>query len=124
MDRTFALMGATLALLAVAGGAFGAHALSARLSPSDLDIFEVAVRYQMYHALALIILAVGIGRYEAPALLFAAGWTMVAGVIIFSGSLYILVLTGIRGFGAVTPVGGVLLLAAWGLVIGHLWRGA
>lgn len=106
------------ALLGAAGvglGAFGAHALEARLSATDLATFETAVRYQMYHAAALVGLAAWIDRAPAPRLLWAAN-AWLAGVTIFSGSLYLLVLTDTRWLGAVTPLGGVALIAGWLLV--------
>ena len=112
MDRTFALIGAGLAFLGVAAGAFGAHALRARLTPEDLAIFETAARYQMYHALALIGVAWAAARWPGGAA-SAAGWLLVVGTIVFSGSLYLLVLTGPRWLGAVTPLGGLALLAGW-----------
>ena len=112
MSRTFLLLGALSAGLAVALGAFGAHGLRARLSPADLATFETGARYQMYHALAL--LAVAWVAAQAPgALPRAAGWLFVAGIVVFSGSLYVLVLTGQRWLGAVTPIGGVAFLAGW-----------
>jgi uncharacterized membrane protein YgdD (TMEM256/DUF423 family) len=112
LDRTFALFGAVLAFLGVAAGAFGAHALRARLAPGDLEIFETAARYQMYHALALIAVAWVASRWPGAAA-SASGWLFVAGTLVFSGSLYLLVLTGARWMGAVTPLGGVALLAGW-----------
>ena len=109
MDRLFALAGAKLALLAVALGAFGAHALRTRLSPEDLAIFETGVRYQMYHALALFAVAWAASRWPGTAV-NAAGWMFIVGVLIFSGSLYALALTDTRWLGAITPVGGVALI--------------
>lgn len=109
---------AVAALLGAAGvalGAFGAHALETRLAAADLATFETAVRYQMYHAVALLGLAAWIDRTPAPRLLWAA-YSWVAGVTIFSGSLYLLVLTDTRWLGAVTPLGGVALIAGWLLV--------
>ena len=118
MDRTFLIAGSLLALLSVGLGAFGAHALASRLSPSDLDTFEVAVRYQMYHALALIVLVLALERW--PGVLGAwAGWMFIAGTLVFSGSLYVLVLTGMRWLGAVTPLGGLALLGGWLLSVIH-----
>ena len=122
LERTFALWGAVLAGLAVAFGAFGAHALRARLSPADLEIFETGVRYQMYHALALLGVAWALGRVPGT-LVSSAGWLLVAGVLVFSGSLYVLVLTDTRWLGAVTPIGGVALLAGWLLLALGLYRG-
>ena len=123
LARALAACGATLALLAVALGAFGAHALRARLEPPDLEIFETAVRYQMYHALALLGVAWLATRLTDP-LTGWAGWLMVAGTVVFSGSLYLLVLTGPRWLGAITPIGGVMLIAGWLLVVVALLRGA
>lgn len=107
-SQTMLRVGAVLAGLAVAAGAFGAHFLAKGLSPADLEIFETGVRYQMYHALALILCAV-----------LGQGMTLAAhaflwGTIIFSGSLYLLVSTGASWLGAVTPIGGTLLLFGWG----------
>ena len=105
-------LGALFGALGVGLGAFGAHALKARLSPEDLAIFEVGVRYQMYHGLALIGLGFVASKIDAG-LLRTAGWLFVVGIIIFSGSLYTLVLSGIRVLGAVTPIGGVAMIIAW-----------
>ena len=112
MQRTFAVIGATSAFVGVAAGAFGAHALRARLSPDLLAVFETGARYQMYHALALVLVAVAATRWPGP-LSQAAGWLFVAGTILFSGSLYALALTGVRGLGAITPLGGLCFLAGW-----------
>ena len=112
MERTFAWIGAAMGFLAVAAGAFGAHALRARLTPGDLEIFETAARYQMYHALALLAAAWAVGRWPGGAAQLA-GWLFLGGTVVFSGSLYLLVLTGQRWLGAVTPIGGLGLLAGW-----------
>jgi uncharacterized membrane protein YgdD (TMEM256/DUF423 family) len=110
--RTFWILGCLFALAAVGAGAFGAHGLRGRVSAEHLAVFETAVRYQLYHALALLALALAAAR--APARGWAAaGWLFAAGVLVFSGSLYLLVLTGVRWWGAVTPVGGVAFLAGW-----------
>ena len=111
-DRAFAAIGAVSGFLAVAAGAFGAHALRARLAPDLLAVFETGARYQMYHALALLAVALFVGRWPAPQAVWA-GWLFVVGTVIFSGSLYALALTGARWWGAVTPVGGVAFLAGW-----------
>ena len=116
MDRTFFTMGALLAGLAVGAGAFGAHALRDRLTPDMLAIFETAVRYQMYHALALLAVAWATTRWpDSSAVL--AGWCFVAGIVVFSGSLYVLALTGVRWLGAITPLGGLAFLAGWALLV-------
>ena len=122
MDRLFALAGATLALVGVALGAFGAHALRERLSPEDLAIFETGVRYQMYHALALFAVAWAASRWPGTAV-NVAGWMFVVGVFVFSGSLYALVFTGTRWLGAITPLGGVALLLGWGLLAWGIFQG-
>lgn len=106
------IAGAWFGGVAVAAGAFGAHALKHRLTPDLLVIFETAVRYQMYHALALLALGVMGGRTSSP-WLDAAGWCFVIGTAVFSGSLYVLALTGVKAWGAVTPVGGLLLILGW-----------
>src|SRR5687767_6691824 len=112
MDRLFFSIGALSALVSVAAGAFGAHALRGRLTPEYLAVFETAARYQMYHALGLVAVAWAITRWPGPLPVWA-GWLFVAGTVLFSGSLYILALTGIRWWGAVTPLGGVAFLAGW-----------
>jgi uncharacterized membrane protein YgdD (TMEM256/DUF423 family) len=122
MERFFALAGSAFGFLAVALGAFGAHRLQDRLSPVDLDTFEIAVRYQMYHGLALLLVAILVGRSGDSGPLVWAGWSFIAGILVFSGSLYLLVLTGVRGLGAVTPFGGVALLAGWVFLAAHFLR--
>jgi uncharacterized membrane protein YgdD (TMEM256/DUF423 family) len=112
MDRLFFSLGAASAFLSVAAGAFGAHALRARLSPELLAAFETGARYQMYHALALIAAAWASAQWPGP-LPRAAGWLFVAGTVLFSGSLYALALSGLRWLGAITPAGGLALLAGW-----------
>lgn len=112
MDRTFMFVGALMGFVGVGLGAFGAHALKARLSPDMLAVFETGVRYQMYHALALFATAVVMSRAEGRAAV-VAGWSFTAGIFLFSGSLYALALTGVTMLGAVTPLGGVAFLAGW-----------
>jgi uncharacterized membrane protein YgdD (TMEM256/DUF423 family) len=122
MDRTFFALGAVLAGLAVAAGAFGAHGLRGRLDADLLAVFETAARYQMYHALALLGVAWATTRWpDGGAGL--AGWLFVAGIAIFSGSLYALALSGTRWLGAITPIGGVCFLAGWGVLAWTAWRG-
>ena len=115
--KTFLVAGAAAALLAVALGAFGAHALKTRLSPEMLTVWRTGVEYHAFHALGL--LAVGIVSIHLPssALLRWSGWLMLAGIVLFSGSLYILALSGERWAGAVTPIGGLAFLAAWALFV-------
>ena len=112
MVRLFFGLGAASAAVAVAAGAFGAHALRARLTPASLAVFETAARYQMYHALALLAVAWALSRWPGQLPVWA-GWLFVGGTILFSGSLYLLALTGARWWGAVTPLGGVAFLAGW-----------
>lgn len=112
--RPFAAAGALFGFLGVALGAFGAHALRDQIPADRLAVFQTGVQYQAMHALALLIL--GLAARESRAMR-VAGWLFVAGVVVFSGSLYALALTGTRGFGAVTPFGGVALLAGWVAVL-------
>ena len=118
MERRIFAAGSVLAGLGVFFGAFGAHALKASLSPEMLSTFETGVRYQMYHALGLLALAWAVSTWPERRLVPAA-WLLLAGTVVFSGSLYLLVLTGARWFGAITPFGGVALIAGWALVA---WR--
>jgi len=113
-------IGALLALAGVAAGAFGAHALRDRLEPSLLQVFETAVRYQLVHALALLF--AGAHARSAPRAGAAlAGWLFVAGTLLFSGSLYALVFTGVRAWGAVTPFGGLCFMAGWLALVIAFW---
>lgn len=118
MERKIFAVGSILTGLGVAFGAFGAHALKASVSGELLTIFETGVRYQMYHGLGLLALAWAVGRWPDRNLAPAA-WLLLAGTLVFSCSLYLLVLTGQRWLGAVTPFGGGALIAGWGLVA---WR--
>jgi uncharacterized membrane protein YgdD (TMEM256/DUF423 family) len=113
VDRTFLLLGAILGFLGVALGAFGAHGLRSRLAPDMLAVFETGVRYQMYHVFALLIVAAAIGQAGSARLLVVAGWCFIAGILIFSGSLYALALTSTGVLGAITPIGGLAFLAGW-----------
>lgn len=112
MNRTFLFIGSLAGFLAVAAGAFGAHKLKEMISPDMLAVFETGARYQMYHALAL--LAVAATAPHLPGRLVpASGWLFTAGMVIFSGTLYALAMTGVRWLGAITPIGGVCFLAGW-----------
>src|SRR5712672_2768474 len=113
MANTFLLIGSLVGFLGVAAGAFGAHGLRSRLSPDMLAVFETAVRYQMYHAFAVLIVAAGVGHIGTARLLVMAGWFFLAGVLLFSGSLYALALTGVGTLGIVTPIGGLLFIIGW-----------
>ncbi len=113
VERSVFAAGALSALLAVAAGAFGAHALRGRLSPESIAIFETAARYQMYHALGLLAVAWAIMQWPGGRSAVRAGWAFAAGTVIFCGSLYALALTGLSWLGAVTPIGGVAFMAGW-----------
>ncbi len=122
VERTFLVLGALAGMLAVASGAFGAHALRGQLSPDRLDVYETAVRYHFYHALALLAAGYAAARWPGAAAA-AAGWLFLAGLLLFSGSLYALSLTGARWLGAITPFGGVAFLAGWLALAWSVWRG-
>lgn len=112
MDRQFFVLGALLALVGVAAGAFGAHALKPRLAVDMLAVFETGVRYQLVHSLALLATAWATHRWPGR-ITRAAGWFFVVGIVLFSGSLYLLALTGTRGIGIVTPLGGAAFILGW-----------
>jgi uncharacterized membrane protein YgdD (TMEM256/DUF423 family) len=120
MDRVFFGLGALSAGLAVALGAFAAHGLRARLSAEALATFETGARYHMYHALALLAVAWAVSRWPG-AWTLAAGWLFVAGTVLFSGSLYLLAVTGVRTLGAVTPFGGLAFLLGWVALAWAAW---
>ena len=121
MDRFFFLSGAVAAFIAVALGAFGAHSLRTKLSPEMLAIFEVGVRYQMYHAFGLIAVAWAMARWP-DANLNGAGWAFIVGIVIFSGSLYLLSATDARWLGAITPIGGLAFLLGWAILVWSIGR--
>ncbi len=112
MERTFFLLAALFGFIGVALGAFGAHGLRTRLPPEMIAVFETGVRYQMYHALALLVTSVIAARLSGS-LIVAAGWLFAAGIVLFSGSLYLLAVTGAGRLGAVTPFGGAAFLLGW-----------
>ena len=120
--RVFLFLGSLGAALAVALGAFGAHALKVRLSADMLTIYQTGVQYHLWHALGLVLVGVVALQFPGTALLRWSGWLMVTGVVLFSGSLYALSLTGIRGLGAITPLGGIAFVAAWLLFAIAAWR--
>ena len=122
MDRLFFVIGSLFGFIGVALGAFGAHALKSRLDPELLATFEVGVRYQMYHAFALLAVAWAQTRWPGAAVT-ASGWLFVAGTLVFSGSLYALSLSGLRWLGAITPIGGLALLAGWLCLAWAAWKG-
>jgi uncharacterized membrane protein YgdD (TMEM256/DUF423 family) len=113
MDRIFFVVAGISGGLAVVLGAFGAHGLKAQLSAELLATFETGVNYQMYHALALLAVALAFSRLNDSSVLALAGWMFIAGTLLFSGSLYLLALTGVRWLGAITPFGGIAFIAGW-----------
>ena len=122
MTQLFLLIAAILGGLSVGCGAFATHALREKLSERSLEIFETGARYQMYHALALLLVAVLLSRTESPPpALVATGWLFIIGIAIFSGSLYALSLTGVKSLGAITPLGGAAFIAGWGALAFAAW---
>ena len=122
MNRAVTVCGAVGALVAVAAGAFGAHGLRQQLEPTALAVWGTAADYQMYHSLALLALGLARPAALAPRWHRVAARCFVAGIVLFSGSLYLLALTGIRPLGMVTPLGGVLFLLGWAATVVGAWR--
>lgn len=122
MYRIFLILGSLSAALAVGLGAFGAHGLRSRLDPDLLSTFETGVRYQMYHALGLLLVGLLLVRWTESSLLVVAGWLLVAGTVLFSGSLYLLALAGLRWLGAVAPLGGASFIVGWLCLALAVWR--
>jgi uncharacterized membrane protein YgdD (TMEM256/DUF423 family) len=123
MSARLALVLASFFLfVAVAAGAFGAHALKDRIAPELLAVYQTAVQYHFWHALGLLAIGVLLVQKPDSGALAIAAWLLVAGMVLFSGSLYALALTGVRGLGAVTPFGGIALLAAWVAMGWAAWR--
>lgn len=122
MAKLFLTLASLSAMTAVIFGAFGAHALKERLDDYSLGVFETAVQYHFYHSLAL--LAVGILALQLPAhsLLKSSGWLFFLGIIVFSGSLYILSMTGVKWLGAITPLGGLAFIAGWACLAAFSWK--
>ncbi|MDJ1185144.1 DUF423 domain-containing protein [Roseofilum casamattae] len=122
MSQIFLTIGSILAAIAVAAGAFASHALKDQLTERSLEIFETATKYQMYHALGILIVAFALSASQLPASwLLSCGWSFVIGIALFSGSLYALSLTGIKILGAITPFGGVAFLVGWGSLAIAAW---
>ena len=115
--KTFIIIGAVNAFLAVALGAFGAHGLEGRVEPKYLETWKTGVTYQMFHAAGLLVIGLLMGKVPVAFLFTTAGWLMLAGIVLFSGSLYVLSLTKISILGAITPLGGVSFLVAWVLIM-------
>ena len=120
--KTWIIVGSLLAVLAVILGAFGAHWLKARFSPEDLAIFETGVRYHIIHALSIILIGI-LGFHVSTEILKTPFIFFTIGIFLFSGSLYVLVLSGARWFGVITPIGGVGFIAGWLLLAYNLWKG-
>lgn len=114
--KLFLLLGAIHAFLAVALGAFGAHGLEGKISDKYLKTWNTAVQYQMFHAIGLFVVALLADKFPQTNLITSAGWSMFIGIILFSGSLYVLSITGIKVLGAITPLGGVAFLIGWVLL--------
>jgi uncharacterized membrane protein YgdD (TMEM256/DUF423 family) len=121
MERMFLILGALSAFIGVATGAFGAHVLKSRISAEMLAVFEVGVRYQMYHAFALIATAWMHAKWPS-AIVTTSGWCFLTGTLLFSGSLYLLSVSGIKWLGAITPFGGLAFLAGWACLAWAAWR--
>lgn len=122
MQKLFLIIGSIAMALAVGLGAFGAHGLKEMLSDEMLDIFETGVKYHFYHAIGLLVIGLVAQLMPSSSLLQWSGWLMLAGIIIFSGSLYILSISGIRWMGAITPIGGLCFIVAWILLALASWQ--
>ncbi|EIJ80246.1 hypothetical protein PB1_07792 [Bacillus methanolicus PB1] len=115
--KLFIILGAINAFLSVALGAFGAHGLEGKIEPKYLEIWKTGVTYQMFHAAGLLVIGLLLGKVHANSLLASSGWLMFIGIVLFSGSLYVLSVTRISVLGAITPFGGISFLAAWALLV-------
>jgi uncharacterized membrane protein YgdD (TMEM256/DUF423 family) len=115
--KLFLIIGAINAMLAVALGAFGAHGLEGKISEKYLEVWKTGVQYQMFHAMGLFVIAFLLSKFPQSSLLTASGWIMFAGIVLFSGSLYVLSTSGIKVLGAITPLGGVAFIMAWILIV-------
>jgi len=122
MAKLFITLASLSGMLAVASGAFGAHALKGRLDDYAQGVFQTAVQYHFYHSLALLAVGVIAISYPQATLLRSSGWLFVVGIVIFSGSLYLLSLSGLRWLGAVTPLGGLAFIAGWGCLAAASWK--
>ncbi len=122
MPKTFLLLGAINAFLCIALGAFGAHGLKKMLSVDMLTVYQTGIQYHFYHALGILVIGLLLLHFPKSRLIAISGWLMMVGIILFSVSLYILSLTGIRGLGMITPFGGVSFLSAWILLAVAIWK--
>lgn len=121
--RPVLTVAAVLMFVAVGCGAFGAHALRTRLAPDMAAVWQTAVQYHAWHALGLLGIGLLLLHWPERSLLGIAAWLLVAGIVLFSGSLYAMALSGVRGLGAITPIGGVAFLAGWGVLAWAVARG-
>ncbi|MDP1512735.1 DUF423 domain-containing protein [Paenibacillus sp. CMAA1739] len=121
--KVLLLLGCIMMFLAVALGAFGAHALKKRLSTDMMSIFQTGIQYQIAHGLGLLLLGVLAGNLVHSSLIVTAGWVMLVGILLFSGSLYVLSVSGVKKLGAITPIGGLAFLASWVIVIVAVMQG-
>ena len=122
MERFFGSIAAVMGALGVAAGAFGAHFLKARVEPRLVEVWHTAASYHLWHAIALLFVALMMGRTETPSTAYqVAGWGFLVGTLVFSGSLYVLVASGRTWLGAVTPIGGMTLIVAWFALARALW---
>jgi uncharacterized membrane protein YgdD (TMEM256/DUF423 family) len=121
MPKTFLILGAINAFLCVAIGAFGAHGLKEKLPADMLAVYQTAVQYHFYHALGLVAVGLVLLHFPGSRPVAWSGWAMLAGMVLFCGSLYVLSLTGVRWLGAITPLGGVAFLLAWALLAYGVW---
>ncbi len=122
MAKLFITLASLSGMLAVVFGAFGAHALKGKLDDQALKVFETAVQYHFYHTFALLVVGVIALNQPQTVLLKSSGWLFVIGILVFSGSLYLLSLTGVRWLGAITPLGGLALLAGWACLAATGWK--
>lgn len=120
--KLFLVIGSLSALLGVALGAFGAHGLKSRVDPDMLAVWQTGVHYHLVHALGLLLIGILCHQLPQATLLRPAGWLLLAGTLLFSGSLYVMVLSGIRALGMITPLGGVAFLMGWLLLALAAWR--
>lgn len=121
--KTFIVIGAIAMALGVVLGAFGAHGLKARLTPDLLAVYQTGVEYHLYHALGLILVGILVVQFPHVSGLKVGGWLLLAGILVFSGSLYVLAITGVRWLGAITPIGGLAFIVGWTWIAWSLARG-
>ena len=122
MAKLFITLASLSGMFAVIFGAFGAHALKGKLDDQAIKIFETAVQYHFYHSFALLMVGVIALSQSQTVLLKSSGWLFVVGILVFSGSLYLLSLTGVRWLGAITPLGGFALIAGWACLAATSWK--